>query len=249
MKSAEILADLIAFDTVSRNSNMELMRYVANRLQEAGIVAQLIPNRDGSKANLLATVGPADIGGVMLSGHTDVVPVDGQNWTRPAFRLTRHEGRFYGRGTADMKGFVACALSAGLQAAGRALKTPLHLAFSYDEEIGCQGVRSMIDVLQEATVRPAMCIVGEPTGLGVASGHKGKVSLKPRCIGREGHSALTPLALNALHLGADMIGILVAFFGIFAGPPVQEHGVALRDAVDGPVQLRGKVVDPAFVEP
>ena len=208
MKSAEILADLIAFDTVSRNSNMELMRYVANRLQEAGIVAQLIPNRDGSKANLLATVGPADIGGVMLSGHTDVVPVDGQNWTRPAFRLTRHEGRFYGRGTADMKGFVACALSAGLQAAGRALKTPLHLAFSYDEEIGCQGVRSMIDVLQEATVRPAMCIVGEPTGLGVASGHKGKVSLKPRCIGREGHSALTPLALNALHLGADMIGIL-----------------------------------------
>ena len=146
MKSAEILADLIAFDTVSRNSNMELMRYVANRLQEAGIVAQLIPNRDGSKANLLATVGPADIGGVMLSGHTDVVPVDGQNWTRPAFRLTRHEGRFYGRGTADMKGFVACALSAGLQAAGRALKTPLHLAFLLTDYVQLQSFPALMTI-------------------------------------------------------------------------------------------------------
>ncbi|MFZ1727461.1 MAG: acetylornithine deacetylase [Albidovulum sp.] len=208
MSSAEILADLIAFDTVSRNSNMALMTHVAGRLQQAGISAKLIPNADGTKANLLATIGPADIGGVMLSGHTDVVPVDGQNWTRPAFKLTRHEGRYYGRGTADMKGFVACALSAGLKAAGRDLKTPLHLAFSYDEEIGCQGVRSMIDFLKEAPVRPAMCIVGEPTGLTVASGHKGKVALKARCIGREGHSALAPLALNALHLGADLIGVL-----------------------------------------
>ncbi|MDH5530273.1 MAG: acetylornithine deacetylase [Paracoccaceae bacterium] len=208
MNSAEILAKLIAFDTTSRNSNMALMRYVEELLSEAGVTSTLIPNADGTKANLLATIGPEDKGGVMLSGHTDVVPVDGQAWKKPAFELTLSEGKYFGRGTADMKGFVACALSAGLAAAKRQLGTPLHLAFSYDEEIGCQGVRSMIDLLASAPVRPAMCIVGEPTNLAVASGHKGKVALKARCIGREGHSALAPLAMNALHLGADLIGVL-----------------------------------------
>jgi len=203
--TAEILDRLIAFDTVSRNPNIALMEYVRATLSEAGIASTLIPNEEGTKANLLATIGPADRGGVMLSGHTDVVPVEGQNWTKPPFRLTEEGGRYYGRGTADMKGFVACALAAGLRAAKRDLKTPLHLAFSYDEEIGCQGVRSMIDLLRDAPVRPAMCIVGEPTSLTVATGHKGKIALKARCIGREGHSALAPLAMNALHLGADLI--------------------------------------------
>ncbi|MCB2134375.1 MAG: acetylornithine deacetylase [Rhodobacteraceae bacterium] len=208
MTSAEILARLIAFDTVSRNPNIDLMHYVMAMLSEVGIAATLIPNGDGTKANLLATIGPDDRGGVMLSGHTDVVPVDGQNWTKPPFELTKADGRYYGRGTADMKGFVACALAAGLKAARRPLKTPLHLAFSYDEEIGCQGVRSMVDLLATAPVRPAMCIVGEPTALAVASGHKGKVQMKARCIGREGHSALAPMALNALHLGCDLVAIL-----------------------------------------
>ncbi len=208
MNTAEILERLIAFDTVSRNSNMALMDFLRDRLAEAGITARLIPNAEGTKANLLATIGPGDRGGVMLSGHTDVVPVDGQNWTRPAFELTRDQGRYYGRGTADMKGFVAAALAAGLKAARRDLASPLHLAFSYDEEIGCQGVRSMIDLMRDAPVRPAMCIVGEPTNLSVATGHKGKVALKARCIGREGHSALAPLAMNALHLGCDLVSVL-----------------------------------------
>ena len=208
MNTPDILARLIAFDTVSRNPNMDLMAYIKGLLSEVGVEATLIPNAEGTKANLLATIGPQDGGGVMLSGHTDVVPVDGQDWTKPAFELTEDQGRYYGRGTTDMKGFVACALAAGLKAAKRDLQAPLHLAFSYDEEIGCQGVRSMIDLLHNAPVRPAMCIVGEPTSLSVATGHKGKVALKARCVGREGHSALAPMAMNALHLGCDLVRVL-----------------------------------------
>ncbi|WP_336097717.1 acetylornithine deacetylase [Roseovarius sp. CH_XMU1461] len=208
MNSAEILDRLIGFDTVSRNPNIDLMRFIQGLLADVGVEAELIPDSDGKKANLLATIGPRDGRGVMLSGHTDVVPVDGQDWTKPAFRLTQEDGKYFGRGTADMKAFVACALAAGLKAAKRELKTPLHLAFSYDEEIGCQGVRSMIDLLRDAPVRPAMCIVGEPTSLTVATGHKGKIALKARCVGREGHSALAPLAMNALHLGCDLVSVL-----------------------------------------
>ena len=202
----EILARLVAFDTVSSNPNMALMAYVQGLLEAAGITVTLIPDATGGKANLYATVGPADQGGVMLSGHTDVVPVEGQVWTRPPFALTEAEGRLYGRGTTDMKGFVACAVAAMLEAAQRPLKMPLHLALSYDEEIGCMGVRSLIDMLAAATVRPRFCIVGEPTGMQVATGHKGKVALRATCVGREGHSALAPLALNALHLASDFLG-------------------------------------------
>jgi len=144
----------------------------------------------------------------MLSGHTDVVPVDGQAWTVPPFALTERDGRLYGRGTADMKGFVACAVAAMLAAARRDLAVPLHLALSYDEEIGCLGVGSLLDLLAAAPVRPLMCIVGEPTGMQVATGHKGKLALRATCTGREGHSALAPMALNALHLAADFVGVV-----------------------------------------
>ena len=213
MEARAILERLIAFDTVSDRPNRALMDWVAGVLAGAGIEAVLIPDAGGGKANLYATVGPVGVGGVMLSGHTDVVPVEGQAWTRPPFELTEAEGRLYGRGTADMKGFVACAVAAvlkaaGLAAAGRPLRVPLHLALSYDEEIGCMGVRSMIEMLEGAPVRPRMCIVGEPTGMAVATGHKGKVALRATCVGREGHSALAPLALNALHLAADFVGVL-----------------------------------------
>jgi acetylornithine deacetylase len=200
-----ILDRLLAFDTVSAKPNMALMGYVQDLLADAGIEAVLIPDASGGKANLWATVGPKDRGGVMLSGHTDVVPVDGQAWTVPPFALTERDGRYYGRGAADMKGFVACAIAAMVKAAARPLKVPLHLALSYDEEIGCMGVRSLIDMLAAAPVKPAMCIVGEPTAMQVATGHKGKVALRATCVGREGHSALAPLALNALHLAADFV--------------------------------------------
>jgi acetylornithine deacetylase len=203
----DILARLLAFDTVSAKPNMALMHYVQGVLAGAGIATTLIPDDTGQKANLFATVGPAGAG-VMLSGHTDVVPVDGQDWTKPPFAMTEADGRIYGRGACDMKGFVACAVAAMVEAAKRDLKTPLHLALSYDEEIGCMGVRSLIDMLEASPVRPLMCIVGEPTLMQVATGHKGKVALRATCTGREGHSALAPMALNALHLAADFIGVL-----------------------------------------
>ena len=141
MNTKDILEKLVAFDTVSRNSNMALMHYIQHLLGEANIQTTLIPNAEGTKANLLATIGPTDSGGVMLSGHTDVVPVEGQVWSKPAFKLTCSDGKYFGRGTTDMKGFVACAIASALKAQRRPLKAPLHLAFSYDEEIGCQGVR------------------------------------------------------------------------------------------------------------
>ncbi|MBL4926759.1 acetylornithine deacetylase [Fuscibacter oryzae] len=222
MTPRDILARLLAFDTVSSRPNIDLMLWVQGLLAEGGIDAVLIPDAGGGKANLYATVGPQGMGGVMLSGHTDVVPVEGQHWTKPPFALTEEAGRYYGRGAADMKGFVACAIAAMLDAAQRPLKVPLHLALSYDEEIGCMGVRSLIDMLQGAPVRPRFCIVGEPTGMQVATGHKGKVALRATCVGREGHSALAPLALNALHLAADFVNLVRDTQGF-----VVEHG--LRD--------------------
>jgi acetylornithine deacetylase len=215
----DIFEQLMGFDTVSSNPNMALMCYVRDLLAGAGIEAVLIPDATGGKANLYATVGPEGVGGVMLSGHTDVVPVEGQAWTVPPFRLTERDGRYYGRGAADMKGFAACAIAAMLEAAKRPLKVPLHLALSYDEEIGCMGVRSMIDMLDGAPVRPRFCIVGEPTAMQVATGHKGKIALRATCVGREGHSALAPLALNALHLAADFVNVV--------------RGVQARVAVEG----------------
>ena len=201
----DILDRLLAFDTVSSKPNIALMEYVKSLLEGAGLAVTLVPDPSGGKANLFASTGPAGVGGIMLSGHTDVVPVEGQLWTKPPFAMTETDGRYYGRGAADMKGFVACAIEAMLEAARRPLKVPLHLALSYDEEIGCMGVRSLIDLLAAAPVKPRFCIVGEPTGMQVATGHKGKVALRATCVGREGHSALAPLTLNALHLGADFL--------------------------------------------
>jgi acetylornithine deacetylase len=202
----DILERLLTFDTVSSKPNMALMTYVQGLLESAGVQVVLIPDPSGGKANLYASTGPDGAGGVMLSGHTDVVPVEGQAWTKPPFALTEADGHYYGRGAADMKGFVACAIEAMLLAARRPLNVPMHLALSYDEEIGCMGVRSLIDLLAAAPVRPRFCIVGEPTGMQVATGHKGKVALRATCVGREGHSALAPLALNALHLAGDFLG-------------------------------------------
>lgn len=209
MRTLEILERLIAFPTVSRDPNAPLMDYVAETLRAGGIEPVLVPNADGTKANLFASVGGHE-GGVMLSGHTDVVPVDGQDWTRPAFELTRGEGRLYGRGTADMKGFVASAIAAMLRAAKGDLASPLHLALSYDEELGCLGVHSLIDLLAKGPARPAMCIVGEPTDLRVATGHKGKTGMRATCRGAEAHSALAPTGLNALHLASDLMSTIRA---------------------------------------
>lgn len=208
MDSIRILEKLIAFETVSRDSNLGLIDYVTEMLGTHGIECQIIRSEDGHKANLFATIGPAGIPGIMLSGHTDVVPVDGQDWTLPPFAMTERDGKLYGRGAADMKGFIACALAVCIAASKMQLKTPLHLALSYDEEIGCIGVRSLVEMLREAPQRPLLCIVGEPTSMQVATGHKGKIGARAFCRGREGHSALAPLALNAIHLGCDFVAAL-----------------------------------------
>ena len=205
MSTLDYLEKLLSFDTTSAHSNSELITWVQSELLAMGAIVKIIPNEDGSKANLFATLGPKDIGGVMLSGHTDVVPVTGQDWTVPAFSMTRRDGKVFGRGTTDMKGFIASMMTAAREASVQNLKTPLHLALSYDEEVGCIGVRSMINMLNKAPIRPQMCIVGEPTGLLVATGHKGKIAARAKCIGCAGHSALAPFAVNALYLANDFI--------------------------------------------
>ena len=208
MNTRTILDRLLAFETVSRDPNMALIQYVEQLLKSKGIASTIIATPDGKKANLFATVGPQDKPGVMLSGHTDVVPVDGQNWSVEPFALTEKDGRIYGRGAADMKGFVASAIATCLKASQLDLKTPLHLALSHDEEIGCIGVRSLIDHMKQAPQRPLMCIVGEPTDMSVATGHKGKAALRARCSGRAAHSALAPNGVNAIYLAADFVSAL-----------------------------------------
>ncbi|QCS66129.1 acetylornithine deacetylase [Achromobacter denitrificans] len=208
--SEALLARLVAFDTVTLQPNLALIEAVRELLAAHGIASTLVRSEDGTRANLHASVGPADVPGVLLSGHTDVVPAAGQAWTVPPFALTERDGLLYGRGTADMKGFVACAVNAMLRASGRPLRRPLQLALSYDEEIGCVGVRRLLEVMETAPVRPALCIVGEPTSMQIATGHKGKMALRAVCQGLEGHSALAPCALNAIHLACDLVGAMRA---------------------------------------
>jgi acetylornithine deacetylase len=208
MHSVEILERLVAFRTVSRNSNLDLIHWVREFLLSRGIESRLYPDDTGGKANLYATIGPTDRGGILLSGHTDVVPVDGQRWSTDPFSLVERDGQLFGRGTADMKGFLACALRAADLARTRELATPLHLAFSYDEETGCIGVRSLIEDMAKWAHRPRLCIVGEPTMLRTALGHKGKSALTATCKGRAAHSANPAHGINAIHLACDLIGTL-----------------------------------------
>lgn len=205
-----ILDRLIGFDTVSHRSNLPILDYIEGLLAGAGVRCWRVPDATGAKANLYASTGPAGDGGALLSAHVDVVPVEGQAWTRPPFRLTEDGGRLYGRGTTDMKGFVACAVAAMLAAARRPLAQPLHLALSHDEEVGCLGVPALIDRLAATGPRPAFCLVGEPTELRVAIGHKGKIGIRSRFAGRAGHSARAPMALNAVYLAAEFVAALRA---------------------------------------
>jgi acetylornithine deacetylase len=205
LSSLDLLRDLVRVPSVSRTPNLALIHHVQGLLAARGIACTLVHDDTGTRANLFASVGPTDVPGVMLSGHTDVVPVEGQAWTMPPFEATERDGRVYGRGTADMKGFVACAVTALLRAASLPLRRPLQIALSYDEEIGCVGVRRLIAVLEQAPLRPMLCVVGEPTMMQIATGHKGKMALRAVCCGREGHSALAPQALNAIHLATDLI--------------------------------------------
>ena len=208
MDSASLLERLVAFPTVSTASNLDLIGFVESWLSERGFRMTRMPDETGRKANLFASLGPDTGGGILLSGHTDVVPVEGQAWTSDPFRLARRGDRLFGRGTADMKGFIACSLRAADVAAKRRLVAPLRLAFSHDEETGCIGVRPMLERLRKDGIRPDLAIVGEPTSMRIATGHKSKLALRATCCGRAAHSALAPTGLNAIHLATDFVARL-----------------------------------------
>ncbi len=189
-RARAVLADLIAFDTTSRNSNLPLIDYAEAKLKALGARTRRIPTADGLKANLWAVIGPDAPGGVVLSGHTDVVPVDGQAWDTDPWSLTERNGRLYGRGTSDMKCFVATALAAAEDFAGAHLSRPIHFAFSHDEEVGCLGAPAMIDVIASEAPPIEAVIVGEPSEMKVISGHKGLLPLSVTLKGKEAHSSL-----------------------------------------------------------
>ena len=207
-RSLQILGRLVGFDTTSRNSNLPLLDYVEAELKPLGVSGRRVPNADGAKANLYARIGPAVAGGVILSGHTDVVPVDGQAWTSDPFTLTQRGERLYGRGTCDMKGFLALMLAAAPELAAAKLKRPAWLAFSYDEEIGCLGAPDMIAALAGETLRPSTVVVGEPTSMQAVRGHKGITVIKVVVTGREAHSSLTHLGVSAVMAGVQLMASL-----------------------------------------
>ncbi len=208
----EMLGRLVAFDTTSHLSNLELIEFVAGYLAGHGVEATLVHSDDRTKANLIATVGPAKPGGVVLSGHTDVVPVKGQAWDTDPFTVARRDGRLYGRGTADMKGFIACALAGVPGFLARALKVPIHLAFSYDEEVGCLGARPLLERLVAEKPPPLLAIIGEPSGMKVANAHRGVTKFATTVTGRPGHSSDPAKGVNAIEYAA----LCIAFLGRLA---------------------------------
>jgi acetylornithine deacetylase len=207
-ESIALIGDLIAFPTVSRDSNKALLAYVEAYLARHGVRSEIIWNDDRSKGNLWATIGPADRSGVILSGHSDVVPVDDQNWTSDPFMLRLSDGRLYGRGACDMKGFVGIVLAFVPELCRRDLKTPVHIAISYDEELGCTGVLSLVDRIRELPVTPALCIVGEPTSMRLVLGHKSGTEHVVTVKGTAAHSSLAPRAVNAIAYAAELITVI-----------------------------------------
>ena len=211
MTAADIIAmveKLIAFDTVSRNSNLELIAAAREILTAAGADLRFTYDSGHSKANLFATFGPRTSGGLVLSGHTDVVPVDGQEWTSDPFTADIRGGRLYGRGAADMKGFLAVLLALAPQIARLDLRRPVHFAFSFDEEVGCTGVRHLLRDLHDAGIRPALAIIGEPTEMRVVSAHKAGAVIETAVRGREGHSSAPEQGASAVMMAGEFVALI-----------------------------------------
>ncbi|MGR3913555.1 MAG: acetylornithine deacetylase [Gammaproteobacteria bacterium] len=218
--TTRILTDLIAFDTTSRNSNLQLIEYAQSMLADHGVASDLVFDAERNKANLFATLGAGDAPGIVLSGHTDVVPVDGQDWRTDPFAAEVIGDKLYGRGSCDMKGFIAmCLAHIGVILKAK-LKVPVHFAFSYDEEVGCIGVAGLLAELARREIRPRACIIGEPTSMGVVRAHKGMLSKRCRVRGRSGHSSLTHLGVNAVAMAAETVTHI--------------HAIAERIAREGP---------------
>ena len=207
-QSIKLLKDLISFDTTSYKSNLDLIGYISKYLDGYNIKSNLIHDSTGKKANLYATIGSNKDDGIMLSGHTDVVPADTRNWTSDPFSLTEKNNKLYGRGTADMKSFIALVLSRVPKIVNANLSKSIHLAFSYDEEVGCIGVHRLIDMLKKNTFKPTLCIVGEPTNMEVVIGHKGKCGHEVKINGLACHSGQAPLGVNAINYAAKLISYI-----------------------------------------
>ncbi len=208
LSSVEMIEKLVAFDTTSRDSNLALIEFVRDYLDRWRVKSELVYDSERRKANLFATIGPIDLGGVMLSGHSDVVPVAGQEWSSDPFALAERDGRLYGRGSADMKSFIAIALARVPDFLAAPLAVPIHLALTYDEEIGCLGVRTLIAALAPRPIKPKLCIIGEPTLMQPVIAHKGKRSLRCHVHGHETHSALADRGVNAIETAAELVAYL-----------------------------------------
>ncbi len=210
LTTPQLLAKLVSFDTTSRNTNLPLIEWVEHYLDGFAVPYLRVDYEQDHKTNLYATIGPDVAGGIVLSGHTDVVPVDGQAWISDPFTLIARDGRFYGRGTADMKGFLAVVLALLPRFTAMKLKTPIHLAFSCDEEVGCKGVRPLVAHLRDHLKKPRAVFVGEPTEMKVVNGHKSAVTFSTEVTGHEAHSSLTHLGVNAIMTAADVISEISA---------------------------------------
>jgi len=208
LSTVEHLGRLIAFDTTSRNSNLELIEYIRSLLEQRNIPSELTYDSDKKKANLFATLGESERPGVVLSGHTDVVPVDGQNWSSNPFDIDIRQDRLYGRGSCDMKGFIAICLAKIDEMLEADLSVPLHFAFSYDEEIGCVGVKGLLERLAKRPIQPRACIIGEPTGMEVIRAHKGKLFKRCCVTGKSAHSSLVTQGVNAVTVAAKTISYI-----------------------------------------
>jgi len=207
-RTEEILKRLIEYKSISSNSNLDIVEYIESYLHKFSIGSRRVPDSTGKKASLLASIGPLDRPGVVLSAHTDVVPVEGQAWSSPPFTATYRDGRVVGRGATDMKGFIACVLAQVPRFQESATQTPVHIALSYDEEVGCRGAPDLVAAVAALPVRPTLCVVGEPTGLKVVRAHKGKVARRIEVRGRGGHSALPHRAVNAVVAAARIVSAL-----------------------------------------
>jgi acetylornithine deacetylase len=223
--STSILRKLVSFDTTSRNSNLPLIEWVADFLQAGGARVQLVYSAGREKANLLASIGPDCAGGVVLSGHTDVVPVDGQDWSSDPFGLVERDGRLYGRGTSDMKGFIACCLASLRDFKPHALRRPLHFAFSYDEEVGCFGAHALVDRIVGSLPAPAFAIVGEPTDMRIGVSHNGVTGLRTSFRGAAAHASDPSLGVNAIVAAAEFVRFIVDVARL---PQIATHGCTLN---------------------
>ena len=208
MGALDLVKTLIGFNTTSRGSNLALISFARDLLEKSGARCRLTPDASGQKANLFASFGPDGNGGIVLSGHTDVVPVDGQDWSSDPFKPEVRDGKLYGRGACDMKGFVGVALSLAPEIAKAKLTRPLHFALSYDEEVGCVGVIGLLDDLKRAGIKPALALVGEPTLMKIVGAHKGGAKLVTRCCGREHHSSAPEKGANAVMMAGEFVGLL-----------------------------------------